>query len=220
MNLRVLLADDHTIIRSGLRALLDEERDLTVVGEAGHGREAVEMARELRPHIVVMDAAMPELNGFEATRQIKSEHEHVEVVALSMHADPRYVRRMFEAGASAYLLKDCAVDELLLAIRAVYDGKPYVSPGIPGVAPSDYARWADGPRRRTGKAGAALSPREREVLQLMAEGRSTKQIAADLYLSAKTIETHRKHIMEKLELYSVAELTKYAIREGITSLGN
>ena len=210
---RVLLADDHKILRQGLRTLLEQEKDIQIVGEADTGRSSVELAGELAPDVVIMDVAMPDLNGIDATRRIAKAKPRIRVLALSMHSDGRYVRGMLQAGARGYILKDCAAEELTHAIRTVMAGQVYVSPGVTGTIVNDYVRQltaADQP--------ATLTPREREVLQLLAEGGSTANIAAGLSLSVKTIETHRKRIMDKLDLRSIAELTKYAIREGITTV--
>ncbi len=215
MSIRVILADDHKIIRDGLRALIESEPDMELLADADNGRTAVELARKLKPTVVVMDIGMPDLNGMDATRQIQAEAPCVKVIALSMHADKRYVAGMLSAGASGYLLKDCAFEELSNAIRAVAANKTYLSPGISGVVVSDYVQRlkGDAPALRPG-----LTPREREVLQLVAEGKSTKEIAALLHVSQKTIETHRQRVMDKVGVRSVAELTKFAIREGLTSL--
>lgn len=210
---RVLLADDHKILRQGLRTLLEQEKDIQVVGEADNGRLSVELTGELAPDVVIMDVAMPDLNGIDATRRITEADPRTRVLALSMHSDGRYVRGMLQAGARGYILKDCAAEELTHAIRTVMAGQVYVSPGVTGTIVNDYVRQltaADQP--------ATLTRREREVLQLLAEGGSTANIAAGLHLSVKTIETHRKRIMDKLDLRSIAELTKYAIREGITTV--
>ncbi|MBI5075219.1 MAG: response regulator transcription factor [Nitrospirae bacterium] len=215
MTIKVLLADDHKIVRDGLRTLLEKHADITVLGEAEDGREALQLARKLSPDIVVMDIAMPELNGIEATRQILAERPDIRIVALSMHSDKRFVSEMLKAGASAYLLKDCAFEELITAIRTIMKGKIYLSPGIAGVVLADYIR---SDRKSEPSVFSQLSDREREVLQLMAEGRTTKQVAAHLNVSIKTVETHRTNIMTKLDIHSIAELTKYAIREGLTSL--
>jgi DNA-binding NarL/FixJ family response regulator len=215
MTIRVLLADDHKIVRDGLRTLLEKQADIAVLGEAEDGREALQLAGKLSPDVVVMDIAMPELNGIEATRQILSEYPGIKIVALSMHSDKRFVSEMLKAGASAYLLKDCAFEELITAISTIMKGKIYLSPGIAGVVLADYIR---NDRKSEPSVFSQLSDREREVLQLMAEGKSTKEVAAHLNVSIKTVETHRTNIMTKLDIHSIAELTKYAIREGLTSL--
>jgi DNA-binding NarL/FixJ family response regulator len=198
-----------------LRNLLEKHADIMVAGEAEDGREALQLARKLSPDVIIMDIAMPDLNGIEATRQIVAEFPGIKVVALSMHSDKRFVSEMLKAGASAYLLKDCAFEELITAIRTIMKGKIYLSPGIAGVVIEDYIR-KDSKAEST--VFSLLSDREREVLQLMAEGKTTKEVAAHLNLSIKTIETHRTNIMTKLNIHSIAELTKYAIREGLTSL--
>ena len=210
---RVLLADDHKILRQGLRTLLEQEKDIQIVGEADNGRSSVKLTGELAPDVVIMDVAMPDLNGIDATRRITEAEPRTRVLALSMHSDGRYVKGMLQAGARGYILKDCAAEELTHAIRTVMAGQIYVSPGVTGAIVNDYVR-------QLSSAGvpATLTRREREVLQLLAEGGSTANIAAGLHLSVKTIETHRKRIMDKLGLRSIAELTKYAIREGITTV--
>ena len=215
MTARILLADDHKIVRDGLRALLDSQPGMTVVAEADNGRATVRLARELLPDLVIMDIGMPDLNGIDATRQISNELPGVRVIALSMHSDRRFVVQMFRAGASGYLLKDCAFEELARAVRAVLKNQTYLSPAVAGPVMEDYIQYlasADEP------GFSALSPREREVLQLLAEGKSTREVAALLCVSIKTVETHRQQIMSKLDVHSVAELIKYAIREGLTSL--
>ena len=212
---RVLLADDHKILRQGLRTLLEQESDIQIVGEAENGRSSVKLASELAPDVVIMDVAMPDLNGIDATRRITEAEPNARVLALSMHSDGRYVRGMLQAGARGYILKDCAAEELTRAIRTVMANQVYVSPGVTGTIVNDYVRQLSS--SDTGEP-ATLSRREREVLQLLAEGGSTAQIAERLHLSVKTVETHRKRIMDKLDLRSIAELTKYAIREGITAL--
>ncbi len=215
MSTRILIADDHKIVRDGLRSLLQQDASRTVVGEAADGRTAVRMARELVTDLVIMDVGMPELNGIEATRQIVAHNQHARVIALSMHSDRSYVARALQAGAVGYLLKDCAFEELDRAITVVLAGKVYLSPGVAGVVVDDYVRRLAG---ATEPALALITGKEREVLQLVAEGRSTKEIAATLHVSVKTIETHRQNLMAKLDVHSIAELTKLAIRAGLTRL--
>ena len=216
MAIRVLIADDHKIMLAGLRSLLEKQPDFDVVAEAGNGRKAVQMAQENKPDVVVMDVSMPDLNGIEATTQIIESLPATRVIALSMHSDKRFVMGMLRAGASGYLLKDCASQELATAIYQVAGGKKYLSPEITGVVIDDFLLGTASEEEAT--AASPLSAREREVLQLIAEGWSTKQIASHLYVSIKTIETHRRQIMKKLDLHSIADLTKYAIREGLTSI--
>lgn len=215
MTIKVFIADDHQIVRQGLRTLLEREPDLEVVAEAENGRSTVRLARETQPEVIIMDVAMPDLNGIEATRQIISEMPKVKVIALSMYADRRFVANMLKAGASGYLLKDCASEELVRAIRVVMAHKTFLSPGVADIVVKDYVQ---APLGSEVSAFSVLSNREREVLQLMAEGRSTNQIAECLHVSVKTVETHRQQMMQKLKMHSVAELTKYAIREGLTTL--
>jgi len=209
------LADDHQIMREGLKSLLAGEKGLDVVGEASDGRDAVELTEALRPDVVVMDIGMPGLGGIEATRRIRAETPGARVLALSMHRDRRFIAGMFGAGASGYLLKDAAYEELVCAVRAVDAGKTYLSSGIQDLVVADYAERL---REVDSTPGGALTDREREVVQLLAEGVSAKETAARLGISVKTVETHRQHAMEKVGVRSVAELTKYAIREGLTSL--
>ncbi len=216
MSIRVLIADDHKIMLAGLRSLLEKQSDLEVIAEAENGRKAVKMAQETKPDIVVMDVSMPDLNGIEATTQIIESVPDTRVIALSMHSDKRFVMGMLRAGAAGYLLKDCASQELANAIHQVAGGKKYLSPEITGVVIDDFLLGASPGEALT--VSSQLSAREREVLQLIAEGWSTKQIAAHLYVSVKTIETHRRQIMKKLDLHTIADLTKYAIREGLTSI--
>ena len=215
MSIKVLLVDDHALIREGLRSLLEKQPDVQVVGEAEDGRKAKELVAELSPDIVIMDVTMPRLSGIEATRQITGEFPSVKVIALSIHSKRRFVADMLSAGAAGYILKECLFDELVQAIQAVAAGGRYLSPRITDVVIDDYVK------RLSGGAESpleSLTGREREVLQLVAEGKSTKQIAVELHVSTKTIEANRRQIMEKLGMHSVAELTKYAIREGITAL--
>ncbi len=208
---KVLIVDDHKILREGLRSLLEDARDIKVVGEAASGNEAITRAAALNPDVVIMDVGMPDINGIDATRRIRAEMPAVKVIALSMHSDRRFVTGMLSAGASGYLMKDAAFEELAVAIRAVQRGEVYLGTGIAGVVVDQLVggRFA---RKR------ALTQRETEVLQLLAAGKSTAEIAASLALSVKTVETHRRQLMHKLDLRSVAELTKYAIREGLSSL--
>lgn len=214
MSTKVLIADDHQIMREGLRTMLEKEYDLTVVGEADNGRMTLRLARELIPDVIIMDVAMPDLNGIEATRQIVAELPSVKIIALSMHDDRRFVLNMLKAGAAGYMLKDCAFKDLAKAIRVVRANKTYLSDEIADIVVKDYLASA---APIESSAFQLLSPREREVLQLIAEGKTSPQIAELLHISVKTVETHRQQIMVKLKIKSIAELTKYAIREGLTS---
>jgi DNA-binding NarL/FixJ family response regulator len=215
MSIRILLADDHQIFRDGLRALIDREEGMEVVAEAENGRQAVRLAQSLGPGVIIMDVSMPDMNGIEATRKIASAVPEARLIALSMHSDRRYVLGMLEAGAAGYLLKDCAFAELAGAIRQVAGGNTYLSPRIADVVVKGYLN--KGPRS-SGEGHSLLTSREREVLQLIAEGLSTKEISSHICLSVKTVETHRRNIMEKLNIRSIAELTKYSIREGLVAL--
>jgi len=214
---RIVLADDHQLVRAGLRSLLEKEPGMEVVAEASDGREAVSLVTRLTPDLAILDIGMPNLNGIEATRQICAEVPQTKVLALSMHASAPYVSKMFEAGASGYILKDSAYEELLQAVRTVMVGRIYLGKDITGVVVEDYVRRSAAAPQ---VAETRLTPREREIAQMLAEGRSTKEIAGKLVVSVKTVETHRQHIMEKLKISSIAELTKYAIREGLTELGD
>jgi two-component system, NarL family, response regulator NreC len=215
MPTKVLLVDDHAIIRQGLSSLLEKQPDIEVVGGVEDGRQAIDTVRKLNPDLVIMDISMPNLNGIDATRKISEEIGNVKIIALSIHSSKRFVAEMLKAGASGYILKDCLFDELIEAIRTVLGGGIYLSPKITGIVIDDYVQRLS---KQYQSNGPILSDREREVLQLLAEGKSTKQIALSLHVSAKTIESNRRNIMEKLRINSVAELTKYAIREGITPL--
>jgi two-component system response regulator NreC len=213
MSIKVLIVDDHTIVRHGLSRSIQQQEDMEVVGQAGDGRAAVELAKKVTPDVILMDVSMPYLNGIEATREILRECPGVRVVALSMHSAKRYVREMFRAGASGYLLKDCEFEELVQTIRLIAEGQTYISPSISQIVVENYAHRT--PEERD-NAFSVLTQREREVLQLMAEGNSTKQIAMRLFISPKTVEAHRLRIMNKLDIDNVALLTKYAIQEGLT----
>jgi len=215
MSIRILLADDHKIVRDGLRTLIGKEAGMEVIGEAENGRKALKMAEKIRPNVVIMDVTMPDMNGIEATRKMLTEVPGVKVIALSMHSDRRFVLGMLEAGASGYLMKDCAFDELAKAVRSVATGQTYLSPSIADVLVKGYL---DKVNEKISVARSPLTEREREILQLLAEGRSSKEIAAHLGVSVKTVETHRRNMMQKLNMRSVAELTKYAIREGLISV--
>ncbi len=215
MNIRVLLADDHKIVREGLRSLLEKEPDIDVVAMADNGKTARQLAGEHRPNVAVIDIAMPEMNGIEAIRRISGANPGIRILALSMHSARRFVVEALSAGANGYILKDCASEELVRAIRVVADNETYLSPKISGLIVKDYVKRL--PESKSPEK-ALLSNREREVLQLIAEGQCTKEIAFSLGLSVKTVETHRQQIMKKLDLHSVAVLTRYAIREGITPL--
>jgi DNA-binding NarL/FixJ family response regulator len=215
--IRVLVADDHTIVRQGLRAVLEREPDIEVVGEAADGREAVKKALALLPDVVVMDVSMPALNGLEATARIYREAPKVRILALTMHSSEEYVYSFLKAGARGYLLKESAASDLVDAIREVRYGNTYLHPSISIKVINEYLKRPD-PRLRSGPS-ALLTPREREILQLIAEGHTNKDMAELLQLSVKTVEAHRTRVMEKLQIHNVAGLTRYAISRGITSAG-
>ncbi|HEY9161893.1 MAG TPA: response regulator transcription factor [Desulfomonilia bacterium] len=215
MNIKILLADDHKIMREGLKSILEKNFNMIVSGEAGNGVEAVDLAKKLNPDIIIMDINMPDLNGIEATKRIITEIPGSRILALSMYADRGFLIKMLKAGAKGYLLKDCASDELLNAIKVILKNRIYISPSLVDDMVRDYVQLADTVDL---SAFSILTPRERDVLQKLSEGKSTKEIAFDLNLSIKTIETFRLKIQEKIGLRSIAELTKYAVREGITSL--
>jgi two-component system, NarL family, response regulator NreC len=206
--IKILLADDHALVRHGFRMILAAQPDMEIAGEAGNGREAVELAQKLKPDVVVMDVTMPELNGIEATRRLIELSPRTRVLALSMHKDAVYVREILRAGARGYLLKDSADADLLAAVRAVAKGEGYLSPGVSDAVLSDYRRHVTDPLD-------LLTTREREVLQMIAEGKTNKEIATSLKLSVYTIEAHRGRLMEKLNLHSTGELVRFAVRSGL-----
>jgi len=214
MTVRVIIADDHNIVREGLRSLLNTG-DIEVIAEASDGRAAVDLTRDLAPDVVIMDIAMPQLNGIDAIKRIKANNPDVRVVVLSMHSDRRFVFEAFKAGASGYLLKECALDELIRAIGIVMQDQIYVGPRI---ATGVIEEYLNHPGEELPSQVTNLTSREREVLQLLVEGMTAKSIATSLNVSTKTVETHRTRVMDKLNIHSIAELTKYAVREGITSL--
>ena len=213
--MNIVLVDDHKMIRDGLRAVLEREEDLRVAGEAADGREALELCWSLRPDVVVMDIGMPNLNGTEATRQLLSREPRMKIVALSMNQDGHYVREMFQAGAWGFCVKSSAGEELVRAIRSVSKDERYVSPAVASTVVDALAAGFKSPSR---EGRTLLTPREREVLQLVSEGLTSKEIAVRLDLAVSTIETHRKQLMAKLNLRTVAELTKFAVRVGLTTL--
>ncbi len=206
--IRILLADDHKLVRQGFRLILVSQEDMDVVGETANGREAVELAKTLKPDVVIMDVTMPELNGIEATRRIREISPHIRVLALSVHRDSVYVREIIRAGAEGYLLKESADTDLLAAVRAVAEGQSYLSPEVQGAILKDYRKHVTNPLD-------LLTSREREILQLIAEGKTNKDIASGLNLSVYTVDGHRTRIMEKLNLHSVGELVRFAIRNGL-----
>lgn len=212
MSIRIVLADDHAILRDGLNRLFVQQSDIEVVGQAADGLAAIDLVRKQKPDVIVIDIGMPELNGMEATRRITKEFPEVKVIGLSMHSSDKYVREMFRAGASGYLLKNCPFEELVGAVRAVAAGKTYVSPSIGDMIVQEYA----GKPNEEKSVFSVLSVREREVLQQLAEGKTTKQAAMALHISPKTIEVHRLNVMSKLGIDNIAQLTKYAIQEGLT----
>src|SRR4051794_28764861 len=211
--IRILLADDHTVMRSGLRVLLERQPGFQVIGEAGDGRQAIELAETHAPNVAVIDIAMPNLNGIEATRQITAKYPGIAVVILSMHSDESYVLRALKSGARGYLLKDSPEADLINAIRAVHDGKAFFSPAISKMLVEDYMRQLQ--QRGAEDSYELLTSREREVLQLLAEGKSNKEAATALGLSLHTVETHRSNILEKLNLHGTPELILYAVRKGV-----
>ncbi|HYX06933.1 MAG TPA: response regulator transcription factor [Bacteroidales bacterium] len=213
MKINIILADDHNILREGLRNVIESFSTLKVIGEANDGREAVSLANRLHPDVVIMDVSMPGLNGVEATRQIVRSHPDIRVIALSMHANKQMIAGILKAGAYGYLLKDCASGELINAIKTVAANKKYISNRVSELFQDNIMAEKQG-------SLPELSVREKEILQLIAEGHSSKEIADMLFLSSKTVDAHRKNIMDKLDLHSIPELTKYALKSGLTSLDN
>lgn len=213
MKVRIVLADDHALVRAGMKSLLESAEGFEVVGEAANGREAVRLAKSLKPDVALFDIAMPELNGLDAARRLASECPAVRVLILSMHTDPGYVREAMQAGTAGYVLKDAGVEELELAIRAALRGERYLDPRVSKQVIEGYVRGLEAPE------GPELTPRQREILQLIAEGRSTREIAQRLHVSVKTVETHRAQLMDRLGIRDVAGLTRYAIRIGLVSDG-
>lgn len=215
MGIKIILADDHKIFCEGLRFMLEDQPGIEVIATAPDGITAAKLTRELSPDVVIIDIGMPNLNGIEATRRINAENQDVKIIALSMHSDKRFVAEMFKAGASGYLLKDSDFDELITAINTVMEDNPYISPAVAKMVIKDYVKSL---REDNTSVFDILTAREREVLQILAEGKNTHQIAAALYVSEKTVEAHRRQIMNKLGINSVAGLIKYAIREGLTTV--
>ena len=214
MPVRILLVDDHKIMREGLRSLLEKEADFEIVAEAENGQEAVRLAHDAKPEIIIMDVAIPVMNGIEAATKIREIAPDAKIVALTMHTDKNYLTGMLRAGTVGYLLKDCAAEELVFAIRQIIAGKGFISPEIAPLILEDYSGEAHTP----GKSDASLTPKEVEVLKLVADGLGTKDIAERLQVSSKTVERWRTQMMERLQLFTVAELTKYAVRKGITTM--
>lgn len=213
--IRILLADDHTIVREGIRSLLEDEEDMSVVGEADDGHTAIRITHQLKPDVILMDIAMPLLNGLEATRRIKEDYPEAKVLILTMHENEEYIRQVLASGAMGYILKDAAARDLLGAIRTVHKGEMILSPAVTRLVIEDYLRWGD---LQPEKNSTILSPREREVLQLIAEGYTNKQIAEILTISIKTVQTHRMNLMKKLDLHDRGELIKYAIQKKIIEI--
>lgn len=210
---KIILADDHSVFREGMRSLINKEADLEVIADAENGREAIELTRMHHPDLVIMDSSMPVLNGIEASRTIISEFPDIKILALSMHSDQLFIKKMLSAGVSGYLIKDCTFTELKTAIKTVLDNKIYLSPDLNSLVVSEFVY-----NLRIPTSHYTLTNREREILQLLAEGNSVKKIASMLFISTKTVESHRQQIMKKLEITNLPDLTKYAIREGLTTV--
>jgi len=212
--MRILIADDHGVVREGMKVLIENQPDMEVVGEAEDGLMVTQLAKELSPYVIIMDISMPNLNGVEATRLILTENPDIRVIALSVHLDKHFVTQMLKAGASGYVLKSCLFDEVLRALRTVNRRERYLSPKITDVVLDDYIHYMATYNK---SADDQLTARERQIVQMLAEGKSTKQIASRLHISPKTSDANRRQIMNKLGISSLAELTKYAIRKGLTS---
>jgi len=212
--MKILIADDHGVMREGLKILIDNQPGMEVVGQAENGQKVMQLAEQLSPDVILMDIAMPNINGIEATRQILKENPDIRIIALSVHFDRHFVTEMLKAGASGYVLKSCLFDEVLKAIQTVGAGGHYLSPKITGVVLEDYVQYVTAAEKTT---EGHLTERERQVVQFLTEGKSTKEIALSLHVSPKTVDSNRRQIMNKLGIFNIAELTKYAIREGLTS---
>lgn len=215
--IKVVIADDHTIVREGLKMILDRVPEISVVAEAGNGLEAISLVGKLKPEVVVMDVLMPELDGIESTRRIKRDYPETEIIALSMYADKHFISEMFKAGAKGFLLKDCASTELVEAVYTVRNGDTYLGPSISNIVAKMYVDNISCKKESSFVSGQQLTSREIEVTRLLAEGLTNNEIASQLYISAKTVGSHRQNIMRKLELRNIAELTKYAINKGLIS---
>ncbi|MBD3374362.1 response regulator [candidate division KSB1 bacterium] len=214
MKIRIVLIDDHHLFRKGLAALFEQDESIEIVGEGSDGREALDLSEKMEPDIMVMDISMPNLNGLEASRQILKRYPGIKIIILSIHTEKVYVKTVLESGISGFLLKDCAFDDLREAIDVVQQGRIFLSPKIEGMMKKEHYYW----NQLALPVLNELSEREREVLQMLSEGKSVKEIAQSLFLSPKTIETHRKNIMDKLDMHTIPELVKYAIREGLTDI--
>jgi DNA-binding NarL/FixJ family response regulator len=213
MATKILIADDHKLFREGLKNVIEKNVSLKVIAEATEGREAIKLCSQLHPDVVIMDVSMPGLNGIEATRSIVKDYPHIKVIALSMHPDKQFITKMLKAGAYAYLQKDSEVSELINAIKIVSQDQKYISHNVSNIIIDEFLNGS-------AEEKSQLSHREKEILQLIAEGKSSREIAEILFLSSKTVDAHRKNIMDKLNLYTIPELTKYAIKSGLTSLEN
>lgn len=218
--INVVIADDHTIVREGIKMILERVSEINVIAEAGNGLEVVSLVRKMKPEVVVMDVLMPEVDGIAATARIKNEYPETEIIALSMYADKHFISEMFKAGAKGFLLKDCASTELVEAIYTVRNGDVYIGPSISDIVAKMYVDNIHGSEGTAGDSGSDLSPREIEITKMLAEGFTNNEVAEKLHVSVKTVGTHRQNIMRKLGLRNIAELTKYAINKGLISLRN